>query len=190
MFEGIGDVLKALFEGLDLRRRWLAVFSFVVVVGVCLLLFEQMTATVYYSSLERKTSLMKELNALEKEGDISSSPELKKVYDATVQELSLRPIRPFAFPAVVSLSSVTFWKVVSGAGVGLFFALCYVFGVWRTGVNILPAAVAIAIIGGFIGGVMPVLYGPWVNYIGFPVVQLLLLFLAGRRIDSRSSAVS
>jgi hypothetical protein len=181
MFEGLGNLVTTLFEGLDLRRRWLAIIVFGVLVVLSLLLFEQLTGTIYYSSLERRTELLKELNALEKEGNISSNPELKRVYDQTVQELSLRPIRPFGFPSVGFVSSVTFWKVISGAAVGLLFATVALLQFQKSSTNALTGAVGFAVIAGFIGGLLPVIYYPWINYIGFPIAQILFFTVIGRR---------
>ncbi len=181
MFEGLGNLVTTLFEGLDLRRRWLAIIVFVVLVAVSLLLFEQMTGTIYYSSLERRTELLKELNALEKEGNISSNPELKRVYDQTVQELSLRPIRPFGFPSLGFVSSVTFWKVISGAAVGLVFVLVSLAQFQKSSPSALIGAVGFSVIFGFIGGLLPTSIDPWINYIGFPVAQIMFLILLGRR---------
>lgn len=188
MFEGLGNLVTTLFEGLDLRRRWLAIIVFGVLVVFSLLLFEQMTGTIYYSSLERRTELLKGLNALEKEGNISSNPELKRVYDQTVQELSLRPIRPFGFPSVGFFSSVTFWKVLSGAAVGLVFAIAPLLHFQKSSTNAVIGAVGIGIICGFIGGLLPVIYNPWINYIGFPIAQILFFSVIGRRVRTPSSA--
>lgn len=184
MFEGIGHLITTLFEGLDLRRRWLAILGFGVLVVFSLLLFEQMTGTIYYNSLERKVALLAELNTLEKEGDISSKPELKRAYDVTVQELDLRPIQPFRFPTTVFVYSVTFWKVISGAALGLLFAIVSIFG-GKENMNTTIGATIVAILGGFMGGLLPVIYEPWVNYLGFPIVEIVFIFLLGRRTGVR-----
>ena len=189
MFEGIGNLITTLFEGLDIRRRWMAIIAFVVLFGVCLLVFEQMTGTVYYSSLERKTELLKELNALEKEGNISSSPELKKVYDQTVRELSLRSIKPFSFPSVVFVSAVMFWKVFTGAGLGIIFALFFALQRDKSNSGAILGALAFGVLGGFVGGMLPVIYSPSINYVGLPIIELVFLALLGRRSNKGSATV-
>jgi hypothetical protein len=174
MFEGFGDLIKTLFEGLDLRRRWLAILSFGILFGLCLLIFEQMTGTIYYNNLEKKVELLQELNTLENEGHISSNPELKRVYDETVQELNLRPVRPFRFPTTILVSSVPLWKVISGATLGFVLAFSFIFQK-EPNTNAFTAAVIMAILGGIIGYWIPTIYSPWINYIGFPIFQILVL---------------
>lgn len=180
MFEGVGDLITTLFEGLNIRRRWLAIISFGVIIIFSLLSFEQMTGTIYYNNLQRKIELLKELNTLKSEGDISSNPELKTIYDSTVEELNLRPVRPFTFPTTVITSSIPLWKTISGAAVGLLFIIFFAFQKDQNSSSII-GAIMIAVLGGVVGLFLPIIYSPWVNYLGLPFIQLLLLYLAGGR---------
>jgi hypothetical protein len=180
MFEGFGNLVTALFEGLNLRRRWVAILGFVILITFCLLIFEQTSGTIYYNSLGRKVEILKELNALEKEGTISSYPELKRTYDTTVEELNLRTIQPFNFSSIALISSITFWKVISGAAPAVGFMVFFILQK-ETDIHALFGAIIFAILGGFIGGLLPVIYNPWINYIGFPIAQGVFLNAYGKR---------
>jgi hypothetical protein len=147
-----------------------------------------MTGAVYYNNLERKVELLKELTALEKEGGISSNPELKKIYDGTVQELNLRPIQPFNFPIAVLNSSVTFWKIISGAALGILLTIIAATQ-GESNRNNLIGVIMFTILCGFLGGLIPVIYNPWINYLGFPIAQLLFFLVIVRRANTQKSAV-
>jgi hypothetical protein len=147
-----------------------------------------MTGAVYYNNLERKVELLKELNALEKEGFVSSNPELKRVYDGTVQELNLRSVQPFSFPTAFLISSVAFWKVLSGAALGMGLTIISIV-LKLLNRNGIAGAIVLILFCGFLGWLLPVIYNPWVNYLGFPIVQLLFVLVVARGSKTQKPAL-
>ena len=79
--------------------------------------------------------------------------------------------------------SVAFWKAISGASFWLLFAIAALFGAFGDE-NKVAGVIGLSIIGaifGYIGALIPTIYNPWVNYLGFPALQIgVILFLSSR----------
>lgn len=188
--EDIANLVASLFKDLKLPFRWLAVGSVILFIILGVLGFEYLTGHFYYQSLEKKISLLKELQLIANEG-IDKNPELYPIYQSAAEELARCEVRNLAFllPLSVSLGApVVLGKAVSGA---LIWLLILIVGVTSevkkagklTGSTIGLAAVLIifAVIFAWVGTIIPTVYAPWVNYIGFPLIQLGLLFLFSRK---------
>lgn len=181
MLEGLGKVITSLFEGLDIRRRWFAIVFLLITLMMIASGFEYLTGYNYYRSLEKKVALLKELQALNKDG-IATNPELKQIYDVTLQEMRNRPVQPLAFPDVIFANSVNFWKGLTGALIPLIFLVVTLFKPNKTSTdaNTISGAIMAAILFGGIAIFLPTFYNPLVNYIGYPIALMLLLYLFGR----------
>jgi hypothetical protein len=72
-------------------------------------------------------------------------------------------------------------KALSGASIWLLFAILGLFGVFGKENRAIAviAMVLFAVLFGYLGTIIPTTYAPWVNYFGFPVVQLVILWLLG-----------
>jgi hypothetical protein len=176
------SILSGLFEGLNIRRRWVAVLFLVFLFLSALLAYDYRTGYSYYASLEKKVNLLKELQSLEKEG-ISSNPRLKQVYEETIEEVTRRKISPVAMSLFPFSDSETFWKGVSGASLGTVILVLALLG----GVpneqrqSVILGAGSIAVLFGLIGAVVPTIWSPWVNYIGMPLIEILVLIAIPKR---------
>jgi hypothetical protein len=182
-------IINALLEGLDIRGRWLAVVSTVALILMLLFGFEVVTGWNYYRNLEKKIELLDRLNSLHSEG-VTSNPELEPIYAQAVADLSSRNTAPPRLPAIALRTSIAFWKAISGASFWILFALLGMFGTFGKERRAL-AAIALLIIAipfGYIGSILPTIGNPWVNYIGFPLLQMAILLIISGRARKSSSA--
>jgi len=190
MVKEVADFVVSLFKGLRLPFRWLAALLSLVVIVLALLGYEHLTGHFYFSRLERKVALLKELHNIASQG-IDANHELYPIYRSAVNELVQYEIRTIAFPWFPSVNfgdPVTWGKAISGA---LVWVLILVIGVSSDvkkvgrlsgatiGVGIV--VLMIAALFAWLGTLIPTIFNPWVNYIGFPVVQVVVFYLLGRK---------
>lgn len=137
----------------------------------------------YYQNLEQKIDLIKSLNELEKDG-IRSRPELSRVYDQTIIELSLREIRPTLLPPILiptipMMDQITIYKTISGAFVGLLFFLIALLFVRQGQKEIIKGTVIVTVVFGTIGAILPTFIAPVVNIVVLPILELVALYIYG-----------
>jgi hypothetical protein len=184
-----------LFQDLKLPVRWLAFISLLVLMIVGVLGFEQLTGNFYLSKLERKVALLKNLQSIADAG-IDNHPELRVAYEKAVAELSAFEVRTPAsyIPSLQVGNTTALGKAISGA---VIWIIVLIFGVSSdiqkngkmtgTTIGVGIVLLLIAAVFAWVGTLIPTIYNPWVNYIAFPIAQLIVLFLLfGRR--KRASA--
>jgi len=151
------------------------------VIVVVVVVLELWTGWNYYGSLAKKVGLLKELHALAKD-HIAANPQLYRIYRETEDEVAMRRVSPFAIPSLSP--SVTFWKAVTGSLFWFVLLLAVLFGSFGEKDRI-GLAIFMVVLGGlfgFAGTLIRTLYRPWVNYIAFPIAQLLGVVFLGSRI--------
>lgn len=186
--EDVANFIASLFKDMKLSTRWVAIVLIIFLTALGLLGFEYLTGHFYYQSLERKINLLKELQLIANE-DISKNPELYPIYQSAVKELSRCEVRNLAFLPPRDLGNPVIWgKAIGGALVWLLIlAVGVVSEVKKTGkltgiiIAVAVVLIIIAAIFAWIGTIIPTIYAPWVNYVGFPLIQLVFLFLLTRK---------
>jgi hypothetical protein len=185
----IASFFVSLFQGLKLPIRWVAFISLLVFIIVGALGFEQFTGYFYLSKLERKVDLLKDLQTIADAG-IDNHPELRTIYEKAASELSSFEVRtPISYiPSLQIGDPNTLGKAISGAFVWI---VVMIFGISSdvqksgklTGLTIGVAMVVliIAAVFAWIGTLIPTIYNPWINYILFPTVQLIVILLLFRK---------
>jgi len=184
--KGVVDIIKSLLEELDIRLRWVAVVGVSILVLIVLLALECATGFVYYRSLERKVELLKTLHSLS-EGDITQNQDLYPLYQETVEELSRRKVNPLLFPSLASADPRVFWKAVSGAFIWLLLLIPAPFGAYGEETKVIATVFFIfcVVLFGCIGAIIPTANCPWMNYLGFPAVQIVIFFLVARKLRKK-----
>ena len=118
------------------------------------------------------------------------------MYQSAVEELARCKVRNLAFPPPLSLSlgdPVALGKAISGASIWLLILIVGVFSLVKarklTGSAIATAIflVVVALVFAWVGTIIPTIYNPWINYIGFPLIQFGLLYLLSRRAKKAAS---
>ena len=179
MSDPVTSVFNTLVEGLPASRRWLAFAGILFFAIASIMMLEHQTGLGYYYSLGRRVELLGRLNQLSKDG-IAANPQLAHSYARSIEDLERRNVTPFDLRTFGVVSSPTSWKFLSGAALGILLSLSGLFQKSQGAVLFL-AGLAFALLFGFVAVAIPTLGSPWVNYLGFPVVQALTLYLLGRR---------
>lgn len=170
------------FSGLTSKQRLAALGVVLVTVAVVLVLFELVTGTLYYSSLDRRLALLKELSNLHDAG-VSGDAELGPIYRQLVAEVTARP-------TLAILGAFPIAKFLAGASLGLFLAVGGLIQLstsdpaWK---GTLALGCVLAAILGVIGAAIPDLGGWWVNVVVYLLLYVLLLALS-MRMDSSPPA--
>jgi len=186
----IAAFVVSLFEGLKMPFRWPAILSVIFLLIVSIWGYERLTSNFYLSKLERKVTLLKELQSIANSG-IDNQPELKPIYSSTIGELEAIDISQPLLPSLPSLNlgtTTSIWKAISGA---ILWILIMAFGlstevqkagrVTGTVVGLGIALVLISLLFAWFGTLIPTLLYPWVNYIGFPAFQVIAMILLTRK---------
>lgn len=184
--EKIAEFLVSLFRDLKLPYRWGAILGILTLILLGVFAFERLTGQFYFSRLEKKITLLTELKELQDSG-IAQDPELNKIYQDMVKDLE-----SFSVKQSLSLASetepidinnpITIGKAISGS---FIWILILIFGIpidirknkRVTGMTIFIGIfiLSIALLFAWLGAIIPTIINPWVNYIGFPLLQISAL---------------
>ena len=178
--------LEDLFLKFNVRRLlyWLFVISFIFIV---LVFSERLTNYLYFWRIEKRITLLKELYSLDQSG-IAKNDQLSPVYNDLVGELnSYKAYHP---SININFRADQLWRFISGASVGLIGLAISIIRIYETRkhhdyeefptrgflIGIILTSIW-AIMFGIVGLLLPTIYSPWVNYIAFPILQVLLLLI-------------
>lgn len=186
----IAEFVVSLFRDLKLPYRWGAIAVVLTLILLGVWGFENLTGQFYFSRLEKKITLLSELKELRDSG-IAQDPELNRIYQDMVNDLeSFSVDRPVAVSTgTINLSDpVTIGKAISG---GFLWLLVFIIGVpgeikknkRLTGMTFFIGIfiLVIALLFSWIGMSIPTILNPWVNYIGFPILQIFILIYLSKK---------
>ena len=186
----VAEFIVTLFNSLRLPLRGLAILLCLVASVLGLVWYEHLTGHFYFARLERKIALLKELQDIASQG-IETRHELYPIYESVVNELAEYEVRVAAIPWLpsVNLGDPVIWgKAISGASVWILFLVIGVSSdvqkngkLTGTTIGVGIVVLMIAALFAWLGTLIPTILNPWVNYIGFPVVQAVVLYLLGRK---------
>ena len=164
---------EALFLEFNLRRllQWMFL-AFIIVLAANF--SERMTGYFFFRSMEKKVSLLKDLQALDQSG-INQNQELSAIYHQTIVELSDHKVETPRLPNLPQ--SERLWLFISGSS--FFFLLSIIFLLQKEKKFYVYAPLILGLIFGCIGAALPIAFNPWLNYLGFPILQMFLLMLLG-----------
>lgn len=187
----LATFIVSLFQDLKLPLRWLAMLAILLFAILGLWGYESLTGHLFYSQLEKKTALLKELQLIANDG-IAQKPELYPIYLSAVAEVGKHEtfnLSNFNIPSINIGDPVVMGKAISGASIWLLVLLVglppnirkegkLTFVVVATTI----AIVALGLFFAWIGTLIPTLLNPWINFIGFPLAQFAIVYLLfGRR---------
>lgn len=134
----------------------------------------------YYSRIEKRVSILQNLSEINIE-KVSQYPELRREYDGILSEIQKQ--RELSIFGITSYekneNNVLLFKFLSGGAFAWFITLCVPFmNTFENKKMKVLAFLLLALFGGILGGIgyiIPIIFNPWVNYIGYPILQLIIL---------------
>lgn len=180
--------VASLFQELKLPVRWVAFITLILTLASGAWFAEYATKYVYFTKLERKILLLKELQQVANSG-IQSNPELYPVYKDTANELAAVNLQTPLFTglSIFTLNDtvgVTVGKAIGGASLWIIILLSTLSSnrekgkkSFRENFDSISGMLFISALFGWVGTMIPTFYNPWVNYVGFPLLQVIVLFI-------------
>ena len=194
----IAEFIVGLFRDLKLPFRWGAIGLILVLIIFGFWGFERLTGQFYFSRLERKITLLSELQKI-KDSGIEQNPELYTIYKDMVKDLESFSVKQ---PSVVEVEPInisdpnTIGKAISGAFLWILVLVIGVSSEIKKAKKITGMTVTITVflllailLFAWIGMIIPTIINPWFNYIVFPIVQVVILVMLTRK-SSKPTAVS
>ena len=134
----------------------------------------------FYNRIEKRVSILQSLSEIDAE-KVSQSPALQEEYDAILTDIEKQ--REWSISGIIfsqqSQSTVPLFKFLSGGALAWLVTLCIPFmNTFEDKKAKIAAFLLLALFGGLLGGIgyiIPTIFNPWVNYIGYPFLQLVAL---------------
>ena len=156
-----------------------AIFATVIV--VIALVFPYVDANFFfYNRIGKRVDILQSLSEIDME-KVSHSPALQEEYDAIISEVKKQ--RELSISSAFSIEQTTgnipLFKFLSGGALAWIITLCVPFmNTFKDKKTKVLAFFLLALFGGILGGVayiIPTIFNPWINYIGYPVLQIIIL---------------
>ena len=152
----------------------------VALVIIMVLVFPYIDANFFfYNRIEKRINILQSLSEIDIE-KISQSPALQEEYNAILSELGRQ--RKWSVSGAISTNenpTITQFKFLSGGILAWIVALCVPFmNTFKDKKTKILAFMLVSLIGvflGWIGSIIPTIIYSWLNYIGYPLLQLIAL---------------
>jgi len=181
------ELISELISKLNPKGRWKAIGAIFIIIIIVLLIIESIAGFNFFLQMQKKVGLIKELAEISTY-ELDENSQLYGVYQDAIDQLSNYSIKPFKihFPKI---NSQDLFKALSGGSVWLLFSILGFFGQFGENNKIIAGVLLllIAILFGWIGIIIPVVITPWINYIGFPFIQLIILIWLGKLAGKRKN---
>jgi len=171
-------IVTAIQRNLKNPKLHVALIIFIIIVA---LVFPYVDANFFfYSRIERRVSILQSLSEIDIE-KVNQSPALQEEYNAILSDIEKQ--REWSISGIISSeqpqSNVPLFKFLSGGALAWIFTLCVPFmNTFEDKKAKMAAFLLLALFGGLLGGIgyfIPTILNPWVNYIGYPFLQLVAL---------------
>jgi hypothetical protein len=180
----IASFFVSLFENLKLPAKWLVTIVTLILLATGFWGYERLSGHFYLSKLETKINLLRELQEITVIG-FDSHPELEYIYNSSVDDLkNFQVTAPILQGAQTNHRSNNAGKFISGAIIWCFFLTYAVISELKKNHKLsgstIMAIISIIVIGVFLGWVatlIPTIVSPWINYLLFPIIQIIGLIM-------------
>ena len=196
IFTGFGELFP------DLKTRRLVILCIGIFLPLLFLVIDSQTNLFFFWYLQKKVNILKDLYLLN--SDISvNNQDFNDIYAQVLNELnshkyfSIYERSVQISEKIMSLfanifSFRLFWKFVSGSLLGVIVTIAFIVQALEkkeySTDNTVLGGIIFTFITGILGAMIPIIFSPVVNYIGYPVIQILFLILiAGASSQSDSS---
>ena len=185
-----GDVMEKIVEALllwvkkNLKSPKLYITVFVLIV-VFVIFFPYIDANfLFYGRIEKRISILQDISTLDME-KINEVPALESEYQSILSEITEQ--RDFSLFGGFSSSGQTTFRIrlnkfISGGSLCWLIMFLVIFmNTFKGFKSKILGFVMMGILGVFFGGIgilIPTILNPWVNYIGYPILQLVILIIS------------
>lgn len=191
MWSNVFSSLESLFLQFNVKRLFYWLTLIAVLVGV-LLVGERLTGFIYFWQIDRKIKLTSELLNLYNNG-IQGNQELNLIYEDLVT--SIRNYKPssisISLPSAQLTSLESIFKFISGGFLGFMVALSGYSDRkdpqktgWKSTVY---GGLFFGIVFALIGVVIPTIANPWVNYVSYPIVEIIVILGLSKLLTRRKT---
>ena len=155
--------------------------AFAVVLIIVAIVFPYIDANFFfYNRIEKRVSILQSLSEIDMD-KVSQNPELQEEYDAIISEIEKQ--RELSISNAISseqtANNIPLFKFLSGGALAWIIALYVPFmNTFKDNKTKVLAFLLLILFGGILGGIgyiIPIILNPWINYIGYPVLQLIAL---------------
>lgn len=159
-------------------KLYVALAVFILVIAI---IFPYIDANFfYYSRIEKRVSILQNLSEIDIE-KVYQYPALRREYDDILSEIQKQ--RELSVFGVISSekteNNIPLFKFLSGGALAWLITLCVPFmNTFEDKKAKILAFLLLTLFGGILGGIgyiIPIIFNPWVNYIGYPILQLIIL---------------
>ncbi len=134
----------------------------------------------FYNRIPKRVDALQSLSEIDT-GKVAQFPALQEEYDAILLEMEKQ--RELSILGTISpeqnINKISLFKFLSGAALAWIIALCVPFmNTFKDKKSKVLAFLLIMVFGGICGGVgfiIPTIFNPWINYVGYPILQLIVL---------------
>ena len=186
MFESLAAIIisiKEIIFSVSIRRflYWFAGIFIIAITGA--LVFEHYTGNFYFNRLNKKIDVLIKIDNQSK-SDSLIQKQVGKEYISLIQEVSkVKTSKKFRIGETLNITKEerqTLFKFLSA----LLTPLIIVIGSWKDDPkeersDLITGFAIIGLVGGFLAVLIPIIYHPWINYLGFPVIEFFVLMIIG-----------
>ena len=134
----------------------------------------------FYNRIEKRVDILQSLSEIDT-GKVAQFPALQQEYDAILSEMEKQ--RELSILGTISpeqnVNNISLFKFLSGAALAWIIAFFVPFmNTFEDKKSKVLAFLLLMVFGGILGGVgfiIPTIFNPWINYFGYPILQLIVL---------------
>lgn len=185
MWEFINNILNGIKDGKGKK-----IFTVIIIICILILvLYPYIDANFsYFNRVEKRISILEKVTNLDT-NKINDNQELKKEYESIIKEINKQNENSISNVIKKEENANLFWnKFIAGGFLWWILGLCVLLAKNKDNTltkgkklfNRIGGMILCLIIGGFAGaisGFIPTIITPWINYIGFPILIIILMVL-------------
>lgn len=154
--------------------------TIIILIIAIVLVFPYIDANIFfYNRIEKRANILQSLSEIDIDR-ISQSPALQDEYNAILSEIEGQ--REWSISGAVSAnrnSTIALFKFISGGALAWIVAVCVpfmnTFSDKKTKIVAIILVVLFGVFSGWIASIVPTVINPWINYVGFPILEVILL---------------
>ncbi len=177
--------IKEIASSLSLKKSifWFLIISFIVF--ALFYVFEIFTGHFYFTRLNKKVDILTKIDKqIPQDSPIKN--EIYNQYELMVKDISKYKISkkiPFGKIRDAKLTKKSIQNIFKFLTAWIIPVIVIIIGTkkeTRKGKrDMIVGSIIVGIASGFIAAFIPIIYKPWVNYVGFPITQFIILFVIG-----------